>query len=301
MYEILLQHPIHTLEGKELVPAGVTLTEEVVREVIASNGSPAAKSMPLMQCGTVKKDILQFFASPPYKTIFANPDDAADVLDIMAAVQLSVPVLESLDYFREHDFHTYRHTLMVFALSTMLSKRLMPDYRRRIQHATAGPSHDLGKVCVPLDILMKSDPLTREERNILFQHSVAGYVLLCFYTGDIANFSARVARDHHEHRNGSGYMRGVKLNDQMVEIFAVSDIYDALISPRPFRPVSFDNRSALEEVVAMAQRGQVNWEVVQALVALNRKDKPDYRAFDVSREKRGTPPPINVYGKISSE
>jgi len=300
MYEILLQHPIHTLEGKELVPAGIVLTEEVVREVVASKKGPTAKSMPLMQCGTVKNDMLQFFASPPYKTIFANPEDERDVLGIMAEVHLSVPVLESLDYFREYDFHTYRHTLMVFALSTLLSKSLLPDYKRRIQHATAGPSHDMGKICVPLEILMKSDPLTREERNILFQHSVAGYILLCFYTGDMANFSAKVARDHHEHRDGSGYMRGVKLNDPMVEIFAVSDIYDALISPRPFRPVSFDNRSALEEVVAMAQRGQVNWEVVQALVALNRKDKPDFRAFEVSQEKRGTPPPLNVYGKTSS-
>ena len=301
MYKIPLQHPIHTLEGQELVPAGITVTEEVVRGVIASNSSPTAKNMPLMQCGSIRNDMLQFFASPPYNTIFANPEDKGDIWNIMTEVNLSVPVLESLDYFREHDFHTYRHTLMVFALSTLLSKSLLPDYRRRIQHATAGPSHDMGKVCVPLKILMKSDPLTREERNILFQHSVAGYVLLSFYTGDMANFSAKVARDHHEHRDGSGYIRGVKLNDPMVEIFAVSDIYDALISPRPFRPVSFDNRSALEEVVAMAQRGQVNWEVVQVLVALNRKDKPDFRTFEVSHEKRGTPPPINFYGKTSSE
>jgi HD-GYP domain-containing protein (c-di-GMP phosphodiesterase class II) len=218
----------------------------------------------------------------------------------MAEVDLSEPVKEALDYFRENDFHTYRHSLMVFALATLLSKRLLPDYRKRIQHATAGPSHDLGKICVPLNILMKSDPLTREERNILFQHSVAGYVLLCFYTKDIDNFSAKVARDHHELRDGSGYMRGVKLNDPLVEIFAVSDIYDALISPRPFRPVSFDNRTALEEVVAMAQRGQISWDVVQTLVSLNRKDKPDLRTFALSQEKRGTPPPENFYGKTSN-
>ena len=300
MFEIPLHHPIHTLDGRELVPAGVALTEEVVRDVIVSNSRPAATHLPLMECGTVKKDIQQFFATPPYKTIFATPDDAGDVLGIMAEVELSEPVKEALDYFRENDFHTYRHSLMVFALATLLSKRLLPDYRKRIQHATAGPSHDLGKICVPLNILMKSDPLTREERNILFQHSVAGYVLLCFYTKDIDNFSAKVARDHHELRDGSGYMRGVKLNDPLVEIFAVSDIYDALISPRPFRPVSFDNRTALEEVVAMAQRGQISWDVVQTLVSLNRKDKPDLRTFALSQEKRGTPPPENFYGKTSN-
>ena len=95
---------------------------------------------------------------------------------------------------------------------------------------------------MPIDILMKRDPLTRDERNVLFQHPVAGYVLLCYYTKDMNNFSAKVARDHHERLAGSGYMRGVKLKYPMVEIVAVSDVYDALISPRPYRPTAFDNR-----------------------------------------------------------
>ena len=308
MFQILLQHPIHTLGGRELVPAGINLTEDVVREVVVSDSKPKVKSMPLMQFGTVKNDISQFFASPPYNTIFNAHDgtgdildESADVLKIMDQVSLPQPVLEALAYFREHDFHTYRHMLMIFALSSLLAKILVPDYQRWIDHATAGPSHDLGKVCVPLDILMKRDPLNREERNILFQHTVAGYVLLCYYTRDLESFSAKVARDHHERRDGSGYMRGVKLNNPMVEIVAVSDVYDALISPRPYRPVSFDNRTALEEVTAMAQRGQISWEVVQALVSLNRKGRPGSLAPDVSLEKRGTPPPDNNYGKTAAD
>jgi len=300
MFEIPLQYPVHTLDGKELVPAGVTLTEEVIRQVMASNKGPSLKSMPLMKFGSVKNDIFQFFANPPYKTIFDHHEDTEDVLNVMEQVVLPVPVLESLDYFREYDFHTYRHMLMIFALSTLLAKILIPDYQRRIHNATAGPSHDLGKICVPLDILLKRDPLTREERNILFQHPVAGYVLLCYYTKDMYNFSAKVARDHHERRDGSGYIRGVKLNDPMVEIVAVSDVYDALISPRPYRPVSFDNRTALEEVTAMAQRGQISWDVLQALISLNRRDKPDFRSFKVSLEKRGAPPEDNAYGKTAA-
>jgi HD-GYP domain-containing protein (c-di-GMP phosphodiesterase class II) len=300
MFEIKLQYPIHTLEGKELVPAGVNLTDDFVKEVIASSDAPMAKSMSLMQYGSVKSDIFQFFANPPYKTIFENHEDTEDVLNVMEQVVLPIPVLESLNYFREHDFHTYRHMLMIFALSTLLAKILVPDSQRRIHNATAGPAHDLGKICVPLDILMKRDPLTRKERDILYQHPVAGYVLLCYYTKDMNSFSAKVARDHHERCNGSGYMRGIKLNDPMVEIVAVSDVYDALISPRPYRPVSFDNRTALEEVTLMAQRGEITWEVLQALVSLNRKDKPDFRDFKVSLEKRGTPPEDNTYGKTVS-
>ena len=300
MFNIPLQYPIHTLDGRELIPSGTELTEDVLKEVIASNSRETAKSMSLMQFGTVRDDIFHFFANPPYKINFDNHEDTEDVLNVMEQVILPVPVLESLEYFRENDFHTYRHMLMIFALSTLLGKILVPDYQRRVHNATAGPSHDLGKICVPLDILLKRDPLTREERNNLFQHPVAGYVLLCYYSKDINNFSARVARDHHERCDGSGYMRGIKLKDPMVEIVAASDVYDALISPRPYRPTSFDNRTALEEITAMAQRGQISWEVLQALVSLNRKDKPDFRSFKVSLEKRGTPPPDNSYGRTAS-
>ena len=301
MLHIELQYPIHTLENKELLPAGAILTEETLRKVVNSNGRAPSKNMSLMQFNTVRTDIFEFFNNPPYKTIFENHEDTEDVLAVMEEVVLPLPVLESLEYFRESDFHTYRHMLMIFALSTLLAKILVPDYQRRIHNATSGPSHDLGKICVPIDVLLKRDPLTKDERDILFQHPVAGYVLLCYYTKDINNFSAKVARDHHERMDGSGYARGIRQHDPLVEIVAVSDVYDALISPRPYRPVTFDNRTALEEITLMAQSGKITWEVLQALVSLNRKDKPDFRDFEVSLEKRGTPPPDNSYGKTAPQ
>ena len=63
MFEIPLQYSINTLDGKELVPAGSVLTEDVIREIIASNDSQTAKSMSLMQFGSVRDDIFQFFAN----------------------------------------------------------------------------------------------------------------------------------------------------------------------------------------------------------------------------------------------
>jgi HD-GYP domain-containing protein (c-di-GMP phosphodiesterase class II) len=301
MLHIELQHPIHTIDNKELLPAGAILTEETLRDIVNSNGKAPSESLSLMQFSTVRKDIFEFFNNPPYKTIFDNHEDTEDVLNVMEQVILPMPVLESLEYFREYDFHTYRHMLMIFALSTLLAKILVPDYQRRIHNATAGPSHDLGKICVPVDVLLKRDPLTKDERSILFQHPVAGYVLLCYYTKDINNFSAKVARDHHERKDGSGYARGIRQRDFLVEIVAVSDVYDALISPRPYRPATFDNRTALEEITIMAQSGKIGWDVLQALVSLNRKDKPDFRNFEVSLEKRGTPPEDNSYGKTAPQ
>lgn len=91
---------------------------------------------------------------------------------------------------------------------------------------------------------------------------------------------------------------GIPLSDRLVEIIGACDVYDALISPRPYRSAPYDNRTALEEITDMATRGEFDWEVVQSLVAFNRRDRPPYERCVVSKEKRGTPPADNVYGVI---
>ncbi len=219
----------------------------------------------------------------------------------MERVHLVFPVLQSLDYFKHHDYYTYRHILNVFALATLLAEAMVSNFQELVEEITSGPVHDIGKICVPLHILKKSDPLSQTEMNALVHHTTAGHVLLCYYLQDTQNLCAMVARDHHERKNGSGYPRGIFLMDRMVEIISVSDVYDALISPRPYRPLAYDNRTALEEITRMAERKEIGWEVVKTLVAFNRNDKTHYTECRVSGEKRGTPPPGNVYGVMANK
>jgi HD-GYP domain-containing protein (c-di-GMP phosphodiesterase class II) len=190
---------------------------------------------------------------------------------------------------------------MVFALSTILAKDFFPDPEDRMSLVQTSPTHDIGKICVPLEILKKSDPLSRAELSILEHHAAAGYVLLSYYYRDTRNLTVKVARDHHERIDNSGYPRGISLSDKMIEIIAVCDVYDALISSRPYRVISYDNRTALEEITTMAEKGKFSWDVVKALVAHNRKSKPHLSETTVSLEKRGTPPPDNLYGVIKEE
>ena len=82
-----------------------------------------------------------------------------------------------------------------------------------------------------------------------------------------------------------------------MEIVAIADIYDALISPRPYRSESYDNRTAIEELTRLAEQGQISWDILKLLVVFNREDKPHNHSFDVSLEKRGVPPAENSYGK----
>ena len=81
-----------------------------------------------------------------------------------------------------------------------------------------------------------------------------------------------------------------------MEIVAVCDVYDALVSPRPYRRTAYDSRSALEELTTMAKDGRIGLEAVRLLVSLNRKDRPPPEHCTVSLERRGRPPDDNLYG-----
>ena len=290
----MLDHPVLTLDDRLLLPAGKELTSKALDELIATNKDTSYKKLSFLEYGTVKQDMLHILQKPPCNIML----NRTITLTLMKKINFILPVLEFLDYFKESDFYTYRHSLVVFATSTSLARDLLEEPEDWIVEVMAGAIHDFGKISVPLQILRKKDPLTRAERNILEHHALAGFVLLSYYLQDRQSFAARVAKEHHERIDGSGYPLGISLKDRMVEIIAACDVYDALLSPRPYRPTAYDNRTALEEITGMAQEGKLSWEVVQCLVSHNRKDRPHFRETKVSAEKRGTPPADNLYGVV---
>ena len=295
-----LDYPVYTLDKRLFLPAGKELTSEVLDELIVTNKGTSYQALPFLEYGTVYQDILRLLQSPPYHVIFDELKRKL-ALNLMKKINFIPPVLESLEYFKENDFYTYRHTLMVFAMSTIMARDLLEKSEDWIMEAMAGTIHDYGKICVPLQILKKSDPLTRTDRSIVKHHALAGFVLLSYLLKDHRSFAARVAKEHHERRDRSGYPLGISLRNRMVEIIAACDVYDALLSPRPYRPIPYDNRTALEEIIEMAQGGKLSRDVVQTLVSHSRKDRPHFRECRVSTEKRGIPPPDNLYGVIADE
>jgi HD-GYP domain-containing protein (c-di-GMP phosphodiesterase class II) len=298
MNTVKLYYSVHTLDNQLLLPAGTVLSTETLEDLISSSKTTSYQSYPLLEYGMVKHDLLHQISRPPYDLIFSSQEKIAEVMSMLEKVHLAIPVLQSLDYFKRDDYHTYCHALMVFALSALIARDVLPDYREWINEVSTGPTHDIGKICVPLLILKKATPLTRAEKSIIDHHTSAGYVLLSYFHKDPKNIAAIVARDHHERKDGSGLPRGIQLTDRIVEITVVSDVYDALISPRPYRPVSYDNRTALEEITKMAEMNKIGWEVVRSLVAHNRKAKPCSSEVKVSSEKRGTPPSLNFHGVV---
>ncbi len=295
-----LAYAVTDLEGNQLLPAGTVLTRQVMDDIAGRETGPV-KSCRLLDFEQVQDDLLSYLTVPPYDVITGQDTQHALLLEIAGQVHAPETILKSLSRFRETDIYTYRHLLLVFALSILIARELIGEKEQLIQEVIAGPTHDIGKLCIPTAILSKQTPLSMDEYDYLKHHTLAGYVLLAYYFRDPDILAARVARDHHERKDGSGYPAGRYVDDLLVDIVMVADIYDALISSRPYRPVSYDNRTALEELIAQAKRGTISETVVRVLIALNRQSKPDYRNCTISSKRRGKAPQENVYGVTKKE
>lgn len=137
----------------------------------------------------------------------------------------------------EKDSSTEEHTRRVAALSVALGEHLGLAAPRLRALAIGGLLHDIGKLSVPEAILRKPDVLDGHERAIVERHPELGWELL----GELGGFDDAVARlvlGHHERLDGSGYPRGLHGDELDLElrILGVCDVYDALVSPRVYRP-----------------------------------------------------------------
>lgn len=295
MPEYRLAYAVTDLEDNQLLPAGTLLTRQVMQD-LARRESGTIKFCRLLDFPQIQDDLLGYLSVSPYDVFTSHDNQLAALLDIAGEVNVPETILNTFFRFRETDIYTYRHLLLVFALSILIARELIGEKEKLLQEVVAGPTHDIGKLCIPTAILSKQTPLSRAEHEYLKHHTLAGYVLLVYYFRDPEILAARVARDHHKRKDGSGYPAGRSVDDLLIDIVMIADIYDALISSRPYRPVAYDNRSALEELIAQAQRGTISEKVVRVLVALNRRSKPPLPNCVISAKRRGKAPSENVYG-----
>ncbi|MBP6940833.1 MAG: PAS domain S-box protein [Syntrophorhabdaceae bacterium] len=117
-----------------------------------------------------------------------------------------------------------------------------------IEHIrVAGIIHDVGKISVPAEILSKPAGLTEMEYGLVKTHPQAGYDML--KDAGLPHPVAEMVLQHHERLDGSGYPRGLKGPDILLEarILAVADVAEAIVSPRPYRPARSQD-AAVDEI-----------------------------------------------------
>jgi len=117
MANIKTDFPVKTLDGIELLAAGIELTEEILQELSRSNAASSYKFLPLMDYGRIGQDLLVFINYPPYHIIFADQGENEKLLKILEGVKLPLPVLESMDYLKKMIFrHTGIRSWFLFSL-----------------------------------------------------------------------------------------------------------------------------------------------------------------------------------------
>lgn len=101
----------------------------------------------------------------------------------------------------------------------------------------ASPMHDIGKIGIPDNILRKPGKLDAQERAIMEQHTIIGARIIGEHDNPLLDMARTVALTHHERWDGRGYPRGIKGDNIPLvgRIVAVSDVFDALVSKRPYK------------------------------------------------------------------
>jgi HD-GYP domain-containing protein (c-di-GMP phosphodiesterase class II) len=145
-------------------------------------------------------------------------------------------ILYNLTEIKTVDDYTFEHSVSVCILSLITGIGLGMDMAQLRELGLGAMLHDIGKLCIPREILKKPSQLTVEEFEEIKKHTVLGYELLK-KSGQLYLVSAYIALGHHERYDGSGYP--LRLKNEEIQMYsrivAVADVYDSLTSDRVYR------------------------------------------------------------------
>jgi hypothetical protein len=147
-------------------------------------------------------------------------------------IEAVLKMAESIDY---RDTQTYEHSQRLAGLTRRLAMRVELTAEHADEVVLASRVHDLGKIGISNDILLKQGPLTPEERKTMEEHPVIGATILANYSA--FKTSVDIVRHHHERWDGNGYPDGLRGEEipMGARIIAVVDAFDAMVADRPYR------------------------------------------------------------------
>ncbi|MFQ5471636.1 MAG: HD domain-containing phosphohydrolase [Dehalococcoidia bacterium] len=184
------------------------------------------------------------------------------------------------------DPYTLGHSVRVGQLAMMIGRELGLDERHLSQLEIGGYLHDVGKIGIRDAILLKPASLTPEERQAIEEHPAIGLAIL--ESVDLPDIVTQFVAGHHERLDGSGYPHQLRGDEvpMVARIAAVSDMYDAVTSDRPYR----GPMSPLEALALLrSECGRLlDRQVVEVLAELvdeweeRRRSEPELKGFRLS-------------------
>jgi putative two-component system response regulator len=144
-----------------------------------------------------------------------------------------------------------------------------PSEAELLRHASA--LHDVGKVGIPDDILLKPGPLSAEEVVAIQRHTTIGGSILAGSSSTLVQTAHTIALSHHERWDGTGYPRGLRGEEIPLagRICAVCDVFDALLSSRPYKE-AWPIDEVIEEIARLGGT-QLDPRLVDAFVPMARE------------------------------
>ena len=238
----------------------ITVTLDIADEVVQGTKVKEDNIVELEQ--DVKDRALQ-----GVEYMYSNPT-SADSVD--AARETSSILLNSLNQnngvnisinsLKVSDDYTFKHCVDVATMGMLVAKKVGMNDKDVQDIATAGLLHDLGKVEIPKEVLNKPGKLTNEEFDMIKKHPIYGYNFVK-NNNKLSEGTKQGILMHHEKIDGTGYPLGVKTSKihRFGRLLSVVDVYDALVTKRPYRDDMIEQATAIEMLLGMSPQFDVNF------------------------------------------
>lgn len=217
------------------------VSEKEVRYEALDAGVTAFLTRPIdqIECRTSCRNLLQMYEQ------HLIIQDRADWLarqvkitteQIIAREKEAILQLAKAGEYRDEE--TGNHVIRMAKYSRLIAEELGSFTEQECEDLEyAAPMHDIGKIGIPDDVLLKPGKLNAAESRVMERHTTIGHSILSGSQSKYMQIGAIIALNHHERIDGLGYPNGLKGDyiPLIARIVTVADVYDALISIRPYK------------------------------------------------------------------
>lgn len=264
---MVLAEPIYDIDGKTLFSQGLTLNEKRIERIQHLDASvifvEVEKAIDTVK--DVVKDVAQDYVvdNASYKKTLMLNETREAAMNVVAeaftkafnsrsvkaekvklvvqrmieAILQDDQIVASLLNLQTIDDYMLSHSINVCVLSLVTGISLGFSHKQLLELGSGALIHDIGKILVPQDILLKPEKLTEEEFEIVKKHTIYGYKILKDNM-KMNEETSSIALSHHERIDGQGYPYGVSSNELSVysKIVSVADVFDAITTDRVYCP-----------------------------------------------------------------
>lgn len=235
---MVLAKGVYDSFGRMLLAKGNTLTEEYIYKLRERGYTGFYIEDEYSEGIEVEETISVELRNRSVEALRRNDIDASleAAKDIVSQILANGTVSLDMVDLRTFDDYTYRHSVNVAVLSTVIGMGMNLNRQHLNELCTAAIFHDLGKIMIAPRILNKPGRFTKEEFKIVKEHPRLS-VMLLKDRAQVPEDSMSGILFHHENEDGSGYPEGLKGEETNIyaKIIHVADVYDALVSKRPYK------------------------------------------------------------------